>query len=426
MKKITHLIVTVTMLLFSLTIAAQIAINADGSPADSSSILDLQSTTKGFLMPEMTNGEMLAIPIPAKGLMVFNSTFNKVVFYNGTNWIFFDMPTCAPATPNTISGDSYICGGDVVTYSISAVPGATLYNWTVPVGATISNGQGTTNITVNFGTTSGNVSVRAENNCGISSYQDLAVVIDNGPPQPGDISGNTVVSNNTTGETYSITAVSGATNYNWTVPAGASITSGQGTPSITVNFGTANGNVSVRSENGCDNSSYTDLAILVGGEVGDFYGGGVVFYLDGSGGGLICAINDLSYNGDYLLEWGCFGNAISGADGTAIGTGAQNTIDIEIGCSTANTAADICANLSSNGYSDWFLPSKDELDEMFLNKAAINATATVNGGSSFVNNRYWSSSENNNNTAWLEYMGDGGQASYYKTDNYRVRAARAF
>ena len=58
--------------------------------------------------------------------------------------------------------------------------------------------------------------------------------------------------------------------------------------------------------------------------IGDLYQGGIVFWLDGNGGGLIAALTDQSG-----AQWGCYGALISGADGTAIGTGNQNTIDIE-------------------------------------------------------------------------------------------------
>ena len=125
--------------------------------------------------------------------------------------------------------------------------------------------------------------------------------------------------------------------------------------------------------------------------------------MNGNGGGLLAAPTDQSSG-----EWGCYGTAIPGADGTAIGTGNQNTIDIEAGCITPGTAADICANLTLGGYNDWFLPSKDELNEIYVNKAAINITAIANGGSGFVNfNWYWSSTEDDNVNTWKQDFGGG-------------------
>ncbi|MCP3906526.1 MAG: DUF1566 domain-containing protein [Oceanicoccus sp.] len=157
-------------------------------------------------------------------------------------------------------------------------------------------------------------------------------------------------------------------------------------------------------------------------DIGDYYQGGIIFYLDGSGGGLICAVSDQSTG----AGWGCYGTAISGADGTAIGTGSQNTIDIEAGCTTPGIAADICANLWLNDYSDWFLPSKDELNAMYQNKAAIDTTAAANGGGSFASSFYWSSSEQSGLGAWRQTFSYGGQNYNDKVDASRVRAVRAF
>ncbi len=168
------------------------------------------------------------------------------------------------ATPGTITGNTSIC--EYVTgesYSIDAVTDATSYNWTVPSGATVASGQGTTSITVDFGTSSGNISVRAQNECDTSAYNDLAVAVTNIPATPGTITGNTSICEYVTGESYSIDAVTDATSYNWTVPSDATVASGQGTTSITVNFGTSSGNVSVHAENSCGNSDYNDLAIII-------------------------------------------------------------------------------------------------------------------------------------------------------------------
>ena len=119
-------------------------------------------------------------------------------------------------------------------------------------------------------------------------------------------------------------------------------------------------------------------------------------------------------------EWGCFGGGtILGADGTAVGTGEQNTIDIEAGCATPGTAADICANLVLGGYSDWFLPSKDELNLMYENLKV----AEVGG---FADGYYWSSLESFANHTWFQDFDDGYQGSSSKYNTFRVRAVRAF
>jgi len=117
--------------------------------------------------------------------------------------------------------------------------------------------------------------------------------------------------------------------------------------------------------------------------------------------------------------WGCYGTSISGADGTAVGTGEQNTIDIEAGCATAGTAADICANLSLGGYDDWFLPSKDELNLMYNN-------LKVFGVGGFFDYIYWGSSEYLAISAWSQYFLNGSQGSSSKISTYQVRAIRAF
>jgi len=125
------------------------------------------------------------------------------------------------------------------------------------------------------------------------------------------------------------------------------------------------------------------------------------------------------YDQSTSTEWGCYEVSISGAGGTAVGTGEQNTIDIEAGCTTPNTAADLCANLSLGGYTDWFLPSKDELNLMYEN-------LKVFGVGSFADSTYWSSSEYSANYAWYQGFYAGYQLSYYKYSTDRVRAVRAF
>ncbi len=234
---------TVMMMFFIGSMFAQsVGINNDGSSPNSKAMLDVSSTTKGFLPPRMTTAQILAIETPPEGLMVYNTTLKILVFYNGTLWA-------------GIPGQFYI---------------------------------------------------------------------------------------------------------------------------------------------------------------GESYGGGIIFYIDGTGQhGLIAATSDQSSG----TEWGCYGTTI-GNTSTGIGTGQANTTRILNFCYTAGIAAKICDDLVLNGYSDWFLPSKDELNQLYLQK-------TVVGG--FADYYYWSSSESEANNAWNQYFYDGHQGYSLKSNSdFYVRAIRTF
>lgn len=168
-----------------------------------------------------------------------------------------------PAAVGTIGGINNPCPGSQ-TYTIGNVANATSYTWSVSGGGTISSGQGTTSVTVNWTTSGGpyTVSVTATNACG-STSNTLAVNVQNGAPGTlGNISGPATPCLGS--QTYSVAAVSGSPTYTWSVSGGGTITGGQGTTSVTVNWTTAGGpyTVSVTASNPCGNNSKT-LAVTV-------------------------------------------------------------------------------------------------------------------------------------------------------------------
>ena len=159
--------------------------------------------------------------------------------------------------------------------------------------------------------------------------------------------------------------------------------------------------------------------------IGNSYQGGIVAYILVSGDpgydentqhGLIAATSDQStgipwYNGSYTT---------TGATGTAIGTGLSNTNTIitSQGATSTSYAAGLARAHTGGGYTDWYLPSKDELAKLYAMK--------VLGFGGFASNYYWSSTELVNTSAWYQNFYDGIQGSGAKINMLYVRAVRAF
>ena len=170
--------------------------------------------------------------------------------------------------------------------------------------------------------------------------------------------------------------------------------------------------------------------------IGDAYQGGKVAYILQSGDpgydanfckGLIAATSDQSTG----IRWDNGSNiTTTEATETDIGTGPTNTNDIisSQGGAAGSYAAGICADYSvTEGgvtYDDWFLPSKDELNPLYINRAAI-------GG--FVSSSpytYWTSSQSSLGYAWSQEFGGGysgsQNSSLQKVYTYNIRAVRTF
>lgn len=151
-------------------------------------------------------------------------------------------------------------------------------------------------------------------------------------------------------------------------------------------------------------------------KIGESYGGGIVFYVDESGQhGLVTS----TVNQSTSMSWFNGSFVETAATGTKTGTGANNTEAIIKSQGVGTYAASICDKLELNGYNDWFLPSKDELNLLYIQKSA----GLVGD---FANDFYWSSTENSYNGAWSQSFSNGANSSANKDGAYDVRAIRSF
>ena len=341
---------TVLMLFFTGSMFAQsVGINDNNSSPNSKAMLDVSSTTKGFLPPRMTYSEKIAIASPPAGLIVWCSncgTSGELQIYNGTIW--------TSLTAGTASG----------------LPGA-------PTMGTATAGIAAASVTFSAPGSNGG----------------SAITLYTATSNPGGFTGTSA-----TAGTITVTGLTNGTAYTFTVTA--TNTTGTGAASAASN-------------------SVTPVSPVVGGS----FQGGIIFYIFVSGDpgyvagqthGLIAALSDQSIS----VTWYNTVNTTTGATGTALGTGSANTTAIIASQGNTGTyAAKLCRDYAGGGYNDWYLPSKDELNKLYLNKAKV-------GG--FDADTYWSSTEYTISGAWVHYFVNGNQNMGNKKVYYHVRAIRAF
>ena len=167
--------------------------------------------------------------------------------------------------------------------------------------------------------------------------------------------------------------------------------------------------------------------------IGDNYGGGKVAYIFQSGDpgyiagqvhGLIASISNISSG---TTTWNNGTTTANSPTGTAIGTGLTNTnaiissYNLGVSGGTENYAAKLCADYSITVggvvYDDWYLPSKDELSKLYLNRVFF---------AGYSNYDYWSSSDYDASNVWVHDFINGFQWTASKSDLGYVRAVRSF
>lgn len=424
-KIILFLLANITAI--NLAFSQGMAINSTGTKADSSAMLDISSTAKGVLVPRMTDAQKQAISSPATGLMIYQTDGTAGYYYwdggawtklstgSGSGWStsgntltgslpgspdeFLGSTNAADlilTTNNTekarITSGGYFGIGKSNPSSLLHINGdspvlkiETKTNMTDPAIYLIKFGVRTMELKLsdvgpNYGL------LITDQNSGIprmvvnASSGNVGIGIGNGNPGARlDVKSDIHISGSSSGYVgLTVPASAGSTTYTLPSADGASgqvlSTNGSGTLSWT--------------DNGGGSSSYT---------VGQSYGGGIIFYVTPNGQhGLIAATQDQSSSCSY-----------------------QNAQDIISNPANHNTAG--------KEFTDWRMPSKYELNLMYLNKATI-------GG--FAASWYWSSTIQHNPvesaywnaTAWQQNFSSGSQVFYpnYLQNTAYIRAVRSF
>ena len=378
-------------------------IEAGGDPAESAVV---QQAVEDFLYPPAPAPPTTPAPTPVQETPTFNPPAGPIAF----------------GTTVTITS----AGADAIYYTT---------NGSDPT--TASTNQATTPLVINAAVTVKAIAVKAgSDNSAIASAAytqaataDLTGLALSGSPDNYTFAASTYTYNGVTvanGITSIIVTPTGAGTI---TVNGTEVTSGSASDPIALTAGTEKTITVVATETGKTAKTYTiKITRRAAIAVGDSYGGGIVAYILQPGEfngvynydenvqhGLIAATDDQSEG----IQWYNGNNTTTGAIGTALGTGSGNTTTIigSQGATATNYAAGLARDYNGGGYTDWFLPSKDELDKLYINRVEI-------GG--FTGHYYWSSSEYDASHAWGQFFSSGAPNLGFKFGGERVRAVRAF
>jgi len=268
-------VVLCSLLFSSLAYSQGVGINESGDSPHSSAVLDVSSTSQGMLVPRMTLAQRNAITSPAKGLFVYVLDCDALHYNAGTETDPLWTNVLATATSQAsvsidISPSGYVCTGSPITFTATPVNGGSspTYQWLVnglPDGTNSSTFISTTLLDGDV------VTCRMTSNdaCAagppVDSNPRTARIHQTPPGHPGTISGPSTAPSNFGGIVYSINSVASAASYQWTVSSGVTITGGQGTAAISVDFGSSGvRQISVVAINDCGTSSMATLNVNVG------------------------------------------------------------------------------------------------------------------------------------------------------------------
>jgi hypothetical protein len=370
--------------LLTVTTYAQIGINNE--TPDASAALDIASTTGGLLPPRMSETNRDEIPSAVAGLLIWCSDCGisgQLQVFNGTEWTNLTGGTAETTLQFENSNVSF--SPNLINFTSINQSQIGYIKLNEPI---ISNGSDI-GVTIKLKSDDPNISIN-----------------------PSEIYWSSA--NWQTIKTFTIEVLSGLNQDLYDVVSAEVITNSEFyngfVPDFEVNY---------------DNPNTEP-------KVGDFYGGGVVFYIlqEGDAGyvsgeihGLVAALSDI------VAEWGCFGTDLPNVLNVPYNAGNPAGLGAEIGDGISNTNAILndCPNapaaLAARSLgAQWFLPSINELNQMYINRATLEA---VSGFSAF-SNYYWSSTEYDSLNAWEQNFVNGLQSNASKDITNFVRAVRAF